>query len=107
MHWEVNAMHKHTRQSTFPKRHKKRYEHLERFSLTAVDHAVRTSDQLAQISALASTIARDEQLPNEQKVLFHGLETLARHYASEARMDMEHMNIAQMRHTSRWKAFKT
>ena len=99
-------MHKHTGKPTSPKRHQKRHEHLERFSLIAVDHAVRTSDRLAQISALASTIARDEQLPNEQKILFQGLETLARHYASEARMDMEHMNIAQMRYTSRWKAFK-
>jgi hypothetical protein len=99
-------MHKHTGKPTSPKRHEKRYAHLERFSLIAVDHAVRTSDQLAQISALASAIARDEHLPNEQKILFKGLETLARHYASEARMDMEHMNIAQMRHTSRWKAFK-
>jgi hypothetical protein len=99
-------MNKQIEQSTSSKRHKKRYEHLERFSVNAVDHAIRTSEQLAQLSALTSTIARDEQLSSEQKVLFQGLETLARHYASEARMDMEHMSIAQIRHTSSWKAFK-
>ena len=102
-------MSKHTIQSTSSKQtqHKKRHAHLERFSLSAIDHATRTSDQLAQLSALATTIARDEERrPNEQRMLLQGLETLAQHYASEARMDMEHMSIAQMRHTSRWKEFK-
>jgi hypothetical protein len=99
-------MSKHTGQSTSAKQHKMRYEHLERFSLTALDHAVRASEQMAQISELLSTVAHDERLSDERKVVFKGLETLARHYASEARMDMEHMSIAQMRHTSRWKAFK-
>jgi hypothetical protein len=99
-------MSKHNGQSTSAKQHKMRYEHLERFSLTAVDHAVRASEQMAQISELLSTVAHDERLSAERKVVFKGLETLARHYASEARMDMEHMSIAQMRHTARWKAFK-
>ena len=87
--------------------HQKRHDHLERFSLSSIDHATRTSNQLAQLSALATTIARDvERRPNEQKMLLRGLEALAQHYASEARMDMEHMSIAQMRYTSRWKEFK-
>ncbi|CAB3751862.1 hypothetical protein [Paraburkholderia humisilvae] len=91
----------------FPsKQHRKRYAHLERFSLAAVTHAVRTSHQLTQISAMLSAIARNDASPDERKALLLGLETLAQGYASEARMDMEHMSIAQMRYTPRWKAFK-
>jgi hypothetical protein len=77
-----------------------------RFSMAAVHHAVRASRQLDQISALAAVIARDEGLSKERKALLEGLETLAQNYASEARMDMEHMAIAQLKHTPRWKQFK-
>ncbi|MFC0398811.1 hypothetical protein [Paraburkholderia rhizosphaerae] len=90
----------------FSKQHRKRYAHLERFSLTAVTHAVRTSNQLKQISAMLSAIARDAASPDERKALLQGVTTLAQSYASDARMDMEHMSIAQMRYTPRWKAFK-
>jgi hypothetical protein len=87
-------------------RRKKRYEHLERFSVAAVHHAVRASRQLDQISAMASVIARDKELSKERKALLEGLESLAQTYASEARMDMEHMSIAQLKHTPRWKQLK-
>jgi hypothetical protein len=95
-----------TRQSISLKQREKRYEHLERFSLFAVNHAARASRQLDQISALAAVIARDEGLSKERKALLEGLETLAQNYASEARMDMEHLAIAQLKHTPRWKQFK-
>jgi hypothetical protein len=88
------------------KQRKKRYAHLERFSVAAVAHAARTSNQLAQISAMLGAIAHNDASPDERKALLQGLETLAQNYASEARMDMEHMSIAQMRYTPRWKAFK-
>jgi hypothetical protein len=87
-------------------RRKKRYEHLERFSVAAVHQAVRASRQLDQISAMVRVIARDEGLCKERKALLEGLEALAQSYASEARMDMEHMSIAQLKHTPRWKQFK-
>jgi hypothetical protein len=87
------------------KQHRKRYAHLERFSVAAASHAVRTSNQLAQIGAMLGA-SRDEASPDERKALLQGLETLAQSCASEARMDMEHMSIAQMRYTPRWKAFR-
>lgn len=95
-----------TRQSISPKQRKKRYAHLERFSVAAVHQAIRASRQLDQISAMAGMIARDQGSSRERKALLEGLESLARNYASEARMDMEHMSIAQLKHTPRWKRFK-
>jgi hypothetical protein len=95
-----------TRQSISPKQRKKRYAHLERFSVAAVHHAIRASRQLDQISAITRMIARDNGLSKERKALLEGLQCLAQNYASEARMDMEHMAIAQLRHTARWKRFK-
>ena len=95
-----------TQRCVSSKQRKKRYEHLEHFSVAALHHAVRTSRQLDQISAMASVIARDKGLSKERKALLEGLESLAKNYASEARMDMEHMAIAQLKHTPRWKQFK-
>jgi hypothetical protein len=97
---------KNTRQFMSPKQRKKRHEHLERFSVAAVHHAARASRQLDQIGALAGMIARDKGLSKERKALLEGLEALVQNYASEARLDMEHMSIAQMKHTPRWKQFK-
>jgi hypothetical protein len=94
------------RQSISPKQREKRYAHLERFSVAAVHHAIRASRQLDQISAMAGMIARDKGSSKERKALLEGLENLARSYASEARMDMEHMAIAQLKHTPGWKRFK-
>ena len=91
----------------FPrKRQSKRYRHLERLSLTSVQIAARYSEQMSKVHAMVSALAHDEHLAKEQKALLGGLEELAQGYASEARMDMEHLQIAQMRHTPEWKRYK-
>jgi hypothetical protein len=88
------------------KQQSKRYRHLERLSLTAVDTAVRYSRQMSRLSSMLGAIARDDLLPEEREALLGGLEELAQGYAWQARMDMEHLQIAQMRHTPAWKQYK-
>jgi len=88
------------------KQRDKRYRHLERLSLNAVDSAVRHSRQLNRLCSMVGAIARDDLLPEEHQALLGGLEELAQGYASEARMDMEHWQIAHMPHTPEWKRYK-
>ncbi|GAB2869661.1 hypothetical protein GCM10027093_01720 [Paraburkholderia jirisanensis] len=99
-------MSKNVQQPIPSKKHKRRYDHLERFSLAAVSNAARASEQLDHIRAMLDMIARDEQTAGDHRSLLQGLAELTHNYAAEARMDMEHLSIAQMRHTPRWKEFK-
>jgi hypothetical protein len=91
----------------FPrKRQAKRYRHLERLSLTAVQIASRYSGQMSKVSSMVSALARDDLVAQDRKALLGGLEELTQGYASDARMDMEHLEIAQMRYTAEWKRYK-
>ncbi|HEY3600089.1 MAG TPA: hypothetical protein VGL08_21545 [Paraburkholderia sp.] len=96
----------HISQQLSPKRRAKRYEHLERLSLTAVENAIRYNEQMASLSAMASAIVRDNTPADEREALLWGFEQLSHTFASEARMDMECLQIAQTRYTPAWKQLK-
>ena len=80
----------------------RRVRHLERLSASAVHMAIRHSERMASLKAMASAIARDESLSAERHALLRGFEQLSQNYASDARMEMELLMIAQKRHTPEW-----
>jgi hypothetical protein len=91
-----------TRPYRSPKVRARRVRHLERLSVSAVHMAIRHSERMASLKAMASAIARNESLSDDRHALLRGFEQLSQNYASDARMEMELLMIAQTRHTPEW-----
>ena len=64
--------------------------------------AIRHSQQMASLKAMATAIVRDESPSDERNALLRGFEQLTQRYASDARMEMELILIAQKRYTPEW-----